>query len=234
MDLGPQLLLLGHPCPDISVEAIALGADGWQLVSQPAQAQPLRVGVSQCGAEPIPLGADLREFRPGRLLPQLLDLGPQPAVLGAEFLQLSPQSLRLLELALDSLQLLLKVVQPGSGLGELVLRLGELPDGGFTLGGQGGADPMEFILPARPMRWVRLSRSRPGGRWTGWGDRARVVARSGAEPLAAMFAVDLATEMGAPDPQVAPVAMRAGDPEMLGRVLAIPRRLDHRSCPGCW
>jgi hypothetical protein len=49
-----------------------------------------------------------------------------------------------------------------------------------------------------------------------------------------MLAVDLATEVDAPDPQVAAMAMGAGDPEMMGRVLAILRWLGHRGYLGCW
>jgi hypothetical protein len=177
----------------------------------------------------------------GRLVPQLLDLGTQPTVLRSESLQLIVQSLRLPELALDSLELLLKVMQPALGLGESLLRLGEPAECGFILGclcSPRGANPLWFTLLHRAVRLVRLGRSRrtgfAGGRWSGWGDCARIMAQSGAKLLAAMLAEDLATEVDAPDPQVAPVAMGAGDPKMLGRSLRILRGLDHRGCLGCW
>jgi hypothetical protein len=49
---------------------------------------------------------------------------------------------------------------------------------------------------------------------SGWGNRARIVSQYGAETLAALLAVDIATKVGAIDLQVAPLAMGAGDPDM--------------------
>jgi hypothetical protein len=242
VDSGLEVLLSGQALPKGDVEAIPVAAECLQLVSQPGQPKPIRFSVLEFGAEPIPLGADNPQFPflRGRLVPQLVDLGPQPAVLRAEFVPLRPQSLCLLELFLDSLELLLKLVQPALSPGELILQLGDLLAGGFTLGhlvGQRGADPMELTLPLRFARWVRDGRSRrvcfPAGYWPRWSAGSRIVARSGAELLAAILAVDLVTEVLGADPQVAPMAMGAGDQEMSARALAILRRLDHRSYLGC-
>jgi hypothetical protein len=88
VDPGPELLLSGHARSEDGVEAIPVAAECLQLVSRPGQPEPIRFRVLELSAEPIPLGADLPYFLRGRLVPQLLDLGPQPAVLRAECLQL--------------------------------------------------------------------------------------------------------------------------------------------------
>ena len=152
VDSGLELLLSGHARPQGGVEAIPVATECLQLVSQPGQPEPILFPVLEFGAEPIPLAADIRQVLRGRLVPQRLDLGPQPAVLRPESLQLILQSFRLRELALDSLELLLKVVQPGPGLSELISGLGELPESGFTLGRLGGqrkAEPLALTLSLR-------------------------------------------------------------------------------------
>ena len=179
---GLELLLAGHARPQGGVEAIPVGAERFQFVSPLGEPQPIPLGADilqllRGGFDPPEidspdLGPGGLKFGPqyplevsgvGHPAPQLLDLGTQPIVLRSESLQLIPQSLRLLVLALGSVELLLKVVQAALGLGELVPRRGELPESGVTpgrLGSQRGADPLELTLRHRPARLVRLGRSR--------------------------------------------------------------------------
>jgi hypothetical protein len=151
------------PLLEFGAEPIPLGPDILQLMRggfDPPKIDPpdLSPGGLKLGPQvPLQVGGV------GRLAPQFLGDGTQPIVLRAEPLQLIPQSLFLLGMALEPIELLLKVVQPALSLGELVLRRGELPERGVTpdrLVGQRGADPLELTLPHRLARLVRLGRSR--------------------------------------------------------------------------
>jgi hypothetical protein len=131
------------------------------------------------------------------------------------------RSLRLPELLLDAVELVLKALQQAVGLGELGLRRTELPKGGVRpgrLGRERGADLLEFVLRHPPEGLVRVGRSqleRSAGRHTSRRPgRARIIDQSGAETLAAMLAADPATEMLAPDLQVAPLTMGAASQDM--------------------
>jgi hypothetical protein len=217
----------GEPKPirlairELGAESVSLGADILQFSCRrfdPREIDPRELvpGGHEFGPQ-VPLEVN----GIAQLASQLRGLASQPIVLRPDSSQFIPQSLRLPERALKSVELLLEVPQPAVGLGELVPRLGELPEGVVISGRLGrslGVTYPGFTPSRRLATSFRVGRGRSagflGGRLRGCGDRAGILAGSGAETLAAMLAVDLATEVGLPNPQVAPAAMGACDPEM--------------------
>ncbi len=87
VDPGLELLLSGQARPEGVVEAIPVGAEGFQLVSQPGEPQPSRLPLLEFGAEPIPLGADILQLLRGGFDPPEID----PPDLGPGGLKLGPQ-----------------------------------------------------------------------------------------------------------------------------------------------